>query len=140
MSKYMSKPVVLNRSAEELFDHISDFSALQERIDKMPEEVKTKLGEVRFTDDTIELNAQPVGAIKFEVAERIRPSRIRLSGVQTPIPINIIVDLMEKTSDSTEITTTFDVDIPMMLRPLIGNKLQEAADKFSEMFHNFFGK
>ena len=33
---------------------------------------------------------------------------------------------------------TIDVDIPVMLKPLVGGKMQEAADKFSEMLSTLF--
>ncbi len=38
--------------------------------------------------------------------------------------------------DTTDVTTVIDVEIPAMLRPFVGPKLQQAADKFGEMISN----
>ena len=37
------------------------------------------------------------------------------------------------TPDSSSVQTQIDVEIPAMLRPLIGPQLQKAADKFGEL-------
>ena len=39
---------------------------------------------------------------------------------------------------STRLTPRVEIQIPAMLRPFIGNKIQEAADKFGEVFTSLF--
>ena len=39
-------------------------------------------------------------------------------------------------ADSTELQGAIDVEIPMMLKPLIGPTLQRAADQFGDLFAN----
>jgi hypothetical protein len=34
------------------------------------------------------------------------------------------------TDDTTEVTTVIDVELPAMLRPFVGPKMQQAADQF----------
>ena len=36
-------------------------------------------------------------------------------------------------ADFSEVTSQIDVEIPAMLRPLVGPQLQKAADKFGEL-------
>ena len=43
------------------------------------------------------------------------------------------VDLTSKSDESTELQTSVEVEIPAMLRPFIGPKMQEAADKFGDL-------
>lgn len=39
---------------------------------------------------------------------------------------------------STRLTPRVDIDIPAMLKPFLGNKIQQAADKFGEVFTSLF--
>ena len=65
MSTYSSKPHTASASAGTVYSRINNLGSLQERIDALPEDIRSKLGEVTFTDDTIVINAGPVGAITF---------------------------------------------------------------------------
>lgn len=139
MAKYSGKPVTVNQAATEIYDKISNLSAFQQRIDELPAEAREKLGDVRFTDDKLIINAPAVGEITFVVAERVAPTLLRLSAENSPVPFNIVMNFKPLGETSTEVATDLDVEIPAMLRPLVGSKMQQAADKFSEMFSNFFG-
>lgn len=138
MATYKGKAVVISKPASELYDRISDHNALQQRIDTLPEEARQKLGQIKFADDRIIIEAPAVGQIALAVAERIPSRLLRLSAENSPIPLGITLNLNEKAPSETEVQADIDVEIPMMLRPLVGGKLQEAADKFGEMFSNFF--
>lgn len=139
MAKYSGKSVVVARPICELYDKLSNLSSFQQRIDELPEEAKAKLGEVRFTENKIIINAPGVGEITFAIAECVAPTLIRLTAENSPVPFNILMNFKEVSTEETEVRTDLDVDIPAMLRPLVGGKMQEAADKFSEMFANLFG-
>lgn len=135
MAQFKGKPYSINKSRQALYERLSDFGALQEHIHELPDEVRSKLGTVTFPDaDTFAFTAPGVGEMKFKIVERVAPERIKLLADTGVVPINVILDLQEEESDKTAISATIDADIPMVLRPLIGGKLQEAADKFGEMF------
>ncbi|MDE6038688.1 MAG: hypothetical protein K2F75_01730, partial [Paramuribaculum sp.] len=110
-----------------------------ERLNELPEAARQKLGEVKFTSDRMIINAPAVGEIAFVIAERVPNTLLRLAAENSPLPFNIVMNFIEKSPDTTEVQTNLDVDIPPMLRPMVGGKLQQAADKFGEMFSNFFG-
>lgn len=136
MTTYSSKPVDVNMSAATVFDRISNLGSFQERIDQLPEEVRAKIGSVTFTDDTIVINAAPMGDVTLRVTERIPSKRLALSAENSPVPLTLAVNLNEKGADSTEVVTAIDVEMPAMLRPMVGPKLQEAAEKFGDMIKN----
>lgn len=140
MAKYSGTPVLVNQPAPELFDRISDINAFQHRLDELPRPLRDKMGQVAFTDNKILIEAPGVGQIAFAVVERIRPSLIRLQAENSPVPFFITMQLESVDSATTRLSTILDVEIPAMLRPLVGSKMQEAADKFSEMLSNFFGR
>lgn len=138
MAKYSSKPVTIDAPIEDVFGKISNISAFQDRLDMVPAEERAKIGDVRFTDDSIIINAAPVGEMKFNVVERTAPSRIVLSAEQSPVPLLLSMNLTPAGENATAVVSDIDVEIPAMLKPLIGGKMQEAADKFGELLTTFF--
>lgn len=138
MAQYSSKPVTVGRNIDELFATISNIGAYQQRLEALPADARAKLGDVSFTDDSIIITAQPVGEMRFDVVERVAPERIVLSAVQSPVPLTLAVNLKAIDGASSEVTSVIDVDIPPMLKPLVGGKMQEAADKFGDLITTFF--
>ncbi len=132
MATYKSKQVTISHPIEEVYERISNIGAYQQKLDSLPAEVKDKLGDVRFEPDAIVITAAPVGEIRFAVKERIKPSSVKLSAEQSPVPLTLSVNL---TPDS---DSQIDVEIPAMLKPMVGGKMQEAADKFGELITTFF--
>lgn len=137
MSRYSGKPATVNRPINEIYNKLSNLSTFQERIDELPEEARRKLQSAKFEGDKMTIEAPGIGEITFVIAERVEPNLIRMMAENSPVPFNIILNFKEIDPATTEISTDIDVEIPMMLRPLVGGKLQEAADKFGEMFTNF---
>lgn len=133
MAKYASKPVAVNQPVEVLFDRFSDVSLFQQRINEIPEEERAKIGDVTFEADAICINTPQVSQLKFKVTERTAPGHIVFSAVGSPIPLAMMIDITATSESTSEVVTAIDVEIPAMLRPLIGGKMQEAADKFGEM-------
>lgn len=132
MAKYKGRTVQIDRSADEIVEKFSDLSRFKDNLDALPEEERAKIGDIDFAPDSITLNTPQVGQIRFEVAER-SPRRIVMRAAGSPVPLTMGVDLEPKTADSTDVTTSVDVEIPMMLRPMVGPHLQKAVDQFSDL-------
>lgn len=133
MAIYSSKPVVIEKSAEELASRFGDFTILQERIDAMPDEQRQAVGNVSFTPDTITVNTPQMGAINLKAVER-SASGIVLEAQGSPVPMKLKIDLKAIDENSTEVSGVIDVDIPAIIKPMVGPTLQKAADKFGELF------
>ena len=133
MATYKSKPTIIKRSPEDLFDRFSDLSRLQSALDSLTPEQRAQVGDVEFTRDGIKIVTPQVGAIEFTVKERVRPGHILFGTASSPVPLTMAVDLAPAGSDSSEVVTTFEVEIPAMLKPFVGPQLQKAADKFGEL-------
>lgn len=133
MAIYKGKPVLVGQPIEMVFEKISDMSGYQARLDSLPEEARAKLGDVKFTEDSIVINSGPVGEICFKIVEKSAPTLVKLSAVSSPVPFGIAIRLSAENEGATNVASELDVDIPAMLRPMVGGKLQEAADKFSEL-------
>ncbi|MCM1292127.1 MAG: hypothetical protein NC111_00195 [Bacteroides sp.] len=139
MTKYNGKPVVVRSSAEAIYDKVSNLSAFQERIDQLPADLRDKMGEVKFSDDRLLINAPGIGEMAFVIVERLAPVMLKMTAENSPVPFNITLNFKSLTDDTTQVWSDIDIEIPAMLRPLISGKMQTAADKFGEMFGNLFG-
>ena len=139
MAKYETKPVAVNQPIEALIDRFSDISLFQQKIEEIPAEERAKIGDVTFEADAICINTPQVGQLKFQVTERTAPGHIVFSAVGSPIPLSMVINIKSISESASEVVTAIDVEIPAMLRPLIGGKMQEAADKFGEMIGKLNG-
>lgn len=133
MATYSSKPVTVNRPAGEIYERFSDLSNMEAQLKNLPEDQRAKIGDVRFEADSIAINTPQVGEIKFQVIERVPQSRIVFGSPSSPVPLTMTLKMNSLSDTSTEVVTSIDVEIPAMLRPLIGGKLREAAEQFSKL-------
>ncbi len=138
MSKYKGKTISLAQSAQEVADKFVDLTRLQSLADQLPEEQRRQLGNVAFEPDSIVMQTPQFGQLRFRVTERT-PSAIVMKAEGTPVPLAVNVDLNELAPDATEATCSLDVDIPMMLRPMVAPHLQKAADLLTEVIGRVVG-
>lgn len=116
---------------EAISEKFADLSLFGEKIDSLPAEHRDKIGDIRFEKDAIVVKNPAVGELAFKVVER-SPEKVvfRADGM---LPLGLIIDLKGLDNNTaTEVRTSLDVELPMMLRPLIGGKLQQVADGFGD--------
>lgn len=128
--------MTVNRPANEIYDKFSDLSILGTQLDKLPEQQRAQIGDISFGHDSISINTPQIGELKFEVIERQEPAKVVFGTSSSPVPLTMRVDIKPMSDNSSEVTTVIDVEIPAMLRPFVGPKLQQAADKFGELISN----
>lgn len=133
MSTYTGKPVVVNVPAQVISDKFADLNTFADRMDKFPEDVRKKIGNLSFTSDSISMTNPQVGQITFTVTERT-PELVRME-CRSPLPIALTIHLtpVADKPENTSVVTDVDVEIPAMLRPFIAPHMQRAADEFGTM-------
>lgn len=140
MGKYTGKAVTVPFASSVIYQRVSNLSGLQQRLEELPEEQLKAVGDVNFVDDdNFEIQAPGVGKVNFHIVERTPESRVVFQAETGVVPLNLIIDIEPEGDSSSRLQTSIDVEIPMMLRPLVGGKMQEAADKFSEMIAQLNG-
>ena len=137
MATYKAKPITINKPAADIAARFADLTYLQDSLDSLPAEERAKVGDVRFTADTIVMNTAQVGEIKFEVKERT-PERVAFvtAGLPLPMPMTIAVDMKPESADVTEVVASLDIGIPAVLRPMVGGTMQKAVDQFAALIAN----
>lgn len=133
MATYTSKPAVVVMPCAELASKFSDFRALQSRLDEMPADERSRVGDVSFTEDSILITTPQVGAITLRATERTS-DRVVMQAEGSPVPMGITIELSPVSDMETEVVGKMEVEIPVMLKPLVGPALQKAVDQFGEIF------
>ena len=117
---------------------MSDLGQYRDLVEQLPADQRERLQGVEFRGDAIKMNAPGVGELVFKITERNAPTHVGLNAEGCPIPLKLALDLDDVDGSATRLTPRIDIQIPPMLRPFIGNKIQEAADKFGEVFTSLF--
>lgn len=138
MATYKSETKRVEASAQQVYSKLSDLGSLKTVIDNIPEDKipadkRQMMEQIRITSDSIALPAGPVGEIRLQVS-RLEPfSRIELSGVGTPVPLTLGVRISDLGEDCAEVQVVLDIEIPMMLKPMVGGTLQKMVDEFASV-------
>ncbi|MDD5838858.1 MAG: hypothetical protein PUC94_02235 [Bacteroidales bacterium] len=131
MTKYTGKTSVVNLPAAEISDKFADMSTFNDKLAGMPEDVRKHMGDLTFTRDSVCMDTKQAGKVVFKVTER--DDRHIVLACSFPLPISLTLNLSPVADDAakTEMSTDVDIEIPAMLRPIIGPQMQKVADHFS---------
>ena len=131
MTKYTGKTSVVNLPAADISDKFADMSTFNDKLAGMPEDVRKHMGDLTFTHDSVCMDTKQAGKVVFKVTER--DDRHIVLACSFPLPISLTLNLSPVADDAakTEVSTDVDIEIPAMLRPIIGPQMQKVADHFS---------
>lgn len=135
MDSYKSDVVTINHPVELVYDKLSKPSSFKNiaNIDALPDEVKAKINDIKFGDDTISFVANPIGEVVLQVVERVEPSKVVLSAVKLPIPLNVVLSLDKADDATTHAVAEIQVELNMFIRPMVEKPLTDGAKKFGEL-------
>lgn len=125
---YESKQKQINKPAELIFAALSSFSNFTPIL-------ADKVEGWEASEDRCSFKAQGF-TVSLAILERVRPTLIKIgapdgdSGV--PFPFTFFVQLKEVEPSDTRMRIVADVELNMMMRMMIGSKLQEAVDKIAD--------
>lgn len=139
MAKFESAPATIHIPVDRIFERFNDLTELQQMLDQLPDDAKQKIGDVKFEKDSITIQTSQVGEIKFVVKERVNPEKVVFGTESSPVPLTLTAWLKAAGSDATEIKAETEVEIPAMLKPLIGGTMQKATDQFAQLIAKLAG-
>ena len=136
METYKSDINRINCNIGTVFAKLSNPSLFQEQIeknlDRMPDDARENLSKVKFEPDGISIES-PMGPLKMAIQEVVEPNKIVFGAAQSPVAFNLIINLAEVDEENTDSETHLQLDLPIMLRAMVGGKLKDAAKMFGEM-------
>ena len=138
MATYSSGNVTINAPVETVFDKLSNLTNLQSLLDKVPaeripEDKRQMFNNIKITSDTIEVPGGPMGNLLFRVTERQPTSLIRLHGEGIPVEMSLVLNLKPLSESSSSANVDIDINIPAMLKPMVGGQIQKIANQFGDV-------
>ena len=130
MKKYESSQKQILKNRELIYNQLSDLRNLEAYKDRIPQD---KVKNLSFTEDCISMDVDPVGNVELKIIEREEPKVIKFAAGNIPVDLNLWIQLVSVDVEDTRMKVTIKANIPMMLRPMLGNKLDKAADQVADM-------
>jgi hypothetical protein len=136
MESYKSEKNIIDHNIEVIYSKLSDpriFKAhIDNNIDRLPDEAREHLEKVKFEDDGISVES-PLGNLKLSVSESVAPTMVKYTAQSSPVPFGLTVNLEAIDENHTQAVTELNIELPMMLRAMVGSKLSDGAQKLGEM-------
>ena len=143
MSTFESTIKQIPHRQDTVFATLSDLSNLQalkdgieQNRDRLPEEAREhidKLRDLRFDTDSIAIQAPMVGEVRLRVIDREPCKTIKFETENSPIALNMWIQLLPTSDTSCKMKLTVKGDIPFMLKGMVSKPLQEGVEKVADM-------
>ena len=126
MQEYISKQHQILRPAGQIFAAIS-------RFDNLTPALADKVEEWQATEDTCSFKAKGF-TVRLRMEERIEPRHVKIVGDGGGVPVDFAfwIQLHEVSACDTRLRLVLHAELNMMMRLMIGGRLQEALDKIAE--------
>ena len=136
METYKSDQFVIDHNINLIYSKLSNPSMFREQMDKngdrIADEAREKIDKVRLLEDGISIDS-PMGAMKLSVSESVEPSLVKYVAQSSPVPFGLAVNLEAIDDDHTSAIAEINIELPMMLRAMVGGQLKEGAKKMAQV-------
>ncbi len=124
MQEYISKQHQILRPAEQIFAAIS-------RFDHLTPALADKVEEWQADADTCSFKVKGF-TLRLRIDERVEPKHVKIVADQAPMDFAFWIQLHSVAADDTRLRIVVHTDMNMMMKMMIGGKLQEGVDKIAE--------
>ena len=130
MQEYISKQHQILRPAEQIYAVIS-------RFDNLTPALADRVEEWQATEDRCSFKAKGF-TVKLRMEEREAPKHVKIVGDEGGVPIDFAFWIqLHKVSDAdTRMRLVLHVELNMMMKMMLGSKLQGAIDQIAEGIAN----
>ena len=128
MTTYESKIQMLTCDAAIAFGQLSDLRNLEKYKDILPQD---KLQDLEFAEDACRFSVAPIGRVGLKIVDREAPKTIKFGAENSPVSFNLWIQFVQLTEGS-KMKITMKADLPLMIKTMVGSKLQDAVDKMAE--------
>ena len=134
MEKYESKQCQIFKSAAQIFPFISNFNLLTPAV-------SDKVEEWQATEDSCSFKVKGF-TVKLRMIDTIQNKQVKIVGDDGGVPIDFSfwIQLHEVTPTDTRMRLVLHAELNMMMRMMIGGKLQKGLDQAAEAFATAFNR
>lgn len=138
MESFKGVPRAIACNAATIYSKLTNPSLIQQLIeahsDKIEGEARQHLDTVKFSEDSISIQS-PMGEVTLALDHEnsVEGQRVVYTASQSPVPINMVINLEPQPDDTTMSTAELQLNLPFFLRKMVEGQLQEGADRFGEL-------
>ena len=138
MESFKSSPHAIACSAVTIYSKLTNPSLIknliEEHADKIEGEARQHLDTVKFSEDSISIQS-PMGEVSLSLdrEQSIEGQRVVYTASQSPVPINMVINLEPQPDDTTMSTAELQLQLPFFLRKMVEGQLQEGANRFGDL-------
>ena len=124
MQEYISKQVQILRPAAQIYTVIS-------RFDHLTPALAGRVDEWQADEDHCSFKVKGF-AVKLLMAERVEPKHVKVTGDGVPMDFAFWVQLQPVAENDTRLRLVLHAELNMMMKMMIGSKLQHALDQIAD--------
>lgn len=134
MEKYESKQCQIFKSASQIFPFISNFSLLTPAV-------ADKVEQWQATEDTCSFKVKGF-TVKLRMIAKEEGKYVKITGDDSGVPIDFAfwIQLHEVTPTDTRMRMVLHAELNMMMRMMVGSKIQKGLDQAAEGFAQAFNQ
>ena len=136
MQHYKSDRHIINHDINTVYGKLSNPDVLRQQLEKnadnLPPEAKENLSKVQFTSEGISIES-PMGPMVLGVTESVEPMRVVYAAANMPVNFNLTIELEPVDEAQTAAVAQINIDLPFMLRAVVGGQLGDAARQLGSM-------
>jgi hypothetical protein len=138
MESFKSTPYTIACDATTIYSKLTNFLLIQQLIeahaDQIDEQARQHLDTVKFSEDSISIQS-PMGEVSLSLDHEnsIEGERIVYKASESPVPINMVINLQRQEDATTMSTAELQLNLPFFMRKMVEKPLQEGAERFGEL-------
>ncbi len=139
VSKYVSKTTFIEHNQQVIYDHLSNFENLGAYLNSgLLEKIAKKVPQVTISDfesdrDTCRFKVTGMGLAKVRITDREPYKTIKVqSEGGLPIGLTFWIQLMPVNAFQTKMRLTLHADMNMMIKMMLGDRLEEGLNQLAQ--------
>ena len=138
MESFKSTPHRIACDAATIYSKLTNPTLIKQQLeahaDQIDDAARQHLDAVKFTEDAISIQS-PMGEVTLSLDHEssIDGQRVVYTAKESPVPINMVINLEPQPDASTQSTAELQLNLPFFLRKMVEGQLQEGAERFGDL-------
>ena len=130
LTSFESSVRQINAPQQWVYDTLSNLQNLERVKDRLPED---KLEGLQFDNDSISIEAAPVGKVAMRIVDREEPKMVKFEAVESPLPFNFWIQLLPVTESTCKMKLTIKAELNPFIKGMVQKPLQEGIEKLADV-------
>jgi len=140
VNKYVSDVKIVNNNQEIIYNFLSNFENLSKYInDGLLEKLSEQVPQIKISDfesdaDSCRFQIAGMGQAEIRIEEREPHKTVKIiSTGSMPIGVKFWVQLLPVSAYETKLRLTLEAEMSMMIKMLVGRKLEDGINKMADV-------